>query len=124
MSKIKFRAWDKKDKKFVSHREIQTQSIPVKPTKYGFKLKTVFVLNQFTGLYDKNKREIYEGDIVQVTETLIEVFEWVNSEAGFKTKRIDSKGRPVLSDPLPNWPHYEVIGNIYETPELLKDPCT
>ena len=127
MREIKFRAWDTEEKRWWPKGHDEWINIAHNGTIiYGDSdgnpedAEGRFEIAQFTGLLDMNGREIYEGDIVQVTETLVEVFEWVNPAAGFKTKRIDSKGRPVLSDLLPKWPHYEIIGNQFENPDLLK----
>lgn len=67
-------------------------------------------LMQYTGLKDKNGKEIYEGDIVQLAQFIIEV-KWVNEFSRF-TNKDDYTGF------FPK--NIEVIGNIYENPELLK----
>lgn len=68
------------------------------------------VLMQFTGLKDKNRKEIYEGDILQTPEGVFPV-EWM--QYYFALKGLADVGL-LESSPL------EIIGNIYENPELLK----
>ncbi len=76
-----------------------------------------FVVQQFTGLHDKNGKEIYEGDILgadSVTGTY-EVY-WSEHQAAWAAKGGTAH--------LPAWLNsftlgLEVIGNIYENPELL-----
>ena len=68
-------------------------------------------LMQFTGLLDKNGKEIYEGDILKYRGKLSFndppfVVEWQNDDARW-TEFYPSN-------------NFEVIGNIYENPELLK----
>jgi uncharacterized phage protein (TIGR01671 family) len=72
---------------------------------------------QFTGLKDRNGREIYEGDVVRHeplgyerrTESLVEFF-----EGGFLPFSDSDDGAPY-----PDPEKVEIIGNIYENPELL-----
>lgn len=72
-------------------------------------------IGQYTEIYDKNKKRIYEGDIVKFEDKKIC---WVHSINGSfwldDEKHIDTK-RLVLNDS----PELEIIGNIYENPELL-----
>ena len=83
-------------------------------------------VGQFTGLYDKNGKEIYEGDIVVYDRG---VGNWTG-------KRMSTTHEIVFNDEVfafvmkygssyiklrKHWNYtYEIIGNIHETPELLK----
>lgn len=64
-SEIKFKAWDNKEKKFIKYVEIDR--IPTQNTRHGFRLKTNFELFQFTGEKDHAGKEIYDGDILEVS---------------------------------------------------------
>lgn len=74
-------------------------------------------LGQFTGLYDKQGEEIYEGDIVEWDEEKY-VIEWTED-----TARFELVGEDVIYDFDNVYPkkELEVIGNIYENSELLKE---
>lgn len=145
MSPKKFRAWDKKSKLFLYFDnlwEIFNEGAEMEHNgsclfsngDYGLFKKEDFEFSQFTGLFDKNEKEIYEGDVLQ--EGGLKLFEVEHSNSQFCTVPLskedvqkNSTGSYVVASPL--WQHHrsgtgnyefktllEVIGNIYEKPEL------
>ena len=87
--------------------------------KYGDPFDSLEALNdleimEFTGLRDKNRKEIYEGDIVKCYDHPTDV------ESG-TYEVVFNHGQFQAGLPLSDWgtAWTEVIGNIYENPELL-----
>ena len=114
MREIKFREWDTERKTMsYSKREDFDDMVGFRffHTEGGERY-----LMQYTGLKDKNEKEIYEGDIVIVDqkETPAEV---IFENGCFYTPIGISRYR------LGGWykENLEVVGNIYENPELLED---
>lgn len=76
-------------------------------------------VGQYTGLKDKNGTEIYEGDIISFVDGLKQVNgEWIGNEHIYSVEYSEAsfKGVCGLSKCLDA---VEVIGNIYDNPELL-----
>lgn len=130
MREIKFRAWDKGAEKMVN--EVSFPYIKgymgdegcVDCTAHFFETTSKkFEWMQFTGLKDKNGKEIYEGDIVEEKKN------WLESGSGEDEKRIlqikFANGGFIVSEngrgqDLRDHLNCEIIGNIYENSELLK----
>lgn len=119
MREIKFRAWDGKKMHYQVRFGGVKDGIPLSPSVWDEKIgwtilseNPVLEIMQFTGLYDKNSKEIYEGDIVKHA-TDEGVYKVIFEDGGFYV--LSSYDFQTINEyPL------EVIGNIYENPELLE----
>lgn len=119
MRKLKFRTWN--DKEMRTDFSVNSDGSNTANDRW--------IIMQFTGLLDKNGIEIYEGDIIYLnkdknykTTCVVTFGEYDDNEGynwykhlGFYLK-INEDGKRSLVD---NFNEIEVIGNIYENPELL-----
>ena len=139
---IKFRAWDKQNNEmvepdaffiFTGSEVLMLNPHHVDNNYYQIdSCEDRFIQIQFTGLADKNGKEIYEGDIVRILYT-----DWASKDDS-DTRTIDQYKRDISSigaivcaninwyvDGVGTMDHgthgeIEVIGNIYKNPELIK----
>ncbi len=118
MREIKFRAWDKNRRTMVNGGSFfdvsQTQGVD----RWVFGMDVFnhpdnVELMQYTGLKDKNGKDIYEGDIVRWWDSSISKIFYNQNTASFNP--ITEIGNIV--DMITE--RFEVIGNIYQNPELL-----
>ena len=137
MRELKFRAWDKKRKCYAKHIMTANTSCPYHDRMNMFKgvmtfskwLLRRYIIEQYTGLKDKNDKEIYEGDIVASSyfgeDRILKVVFYEGCFCLCETRleipqvgavyyfRQGSRFRPQDD--------YEVIGNIHENGDLLGD---
>lgn len=123
MREIKFRAWDRIDNEM----NYDNFDLPIMEFNEGIRdmQEERYELMQFTGLHDKNGKEIYEGDIVRLcsqyeTDDPVDSMHKIYFKNGsfrccFHDMILNEK---VCTGKEGNW-NMEVIGNIYENPELL-----
>lgn len=122
MREIKYRVWDKTEGKMCSVARISfgddgaALTILAEPAPIGEFYRGLVegesgILMQFTGLKDKNGKDIYEGDILQEDDTTANPtgnpfqVEWRDARSGWNLFEYGD--------------YYEVIGNIFENLELL-----
>ena len=125
MREIKFRAWDKENEKMmkVSSLHLENKEISVKENG-TFHLFRMQDLMQYTGLKDKNGKEIYEGDIVLIK--LDETSTWYKTVVKFKkgafiASLIDREDYIYIFNRGFDSNDFEIIGNIYKNKNLLEE---
>ena len=130
---VRYRAWDNANKEMFKDTFSITESGQVVvveqedvmcPPDYVF--VDHLVIMQSTGLFDKNDKEIFEGDVVRMRNPrdrrqigMFQVVRVANSPMlGLLCKKLTTEIFN-LYEHMSNY--YEVKGNIYENPELLED---
>jgi len=130
MREIKFRAWDKEEKIMIPADLFAFEDY--EPLAYLFK-STEFDFLQFTGLHDKFDKEAYEFDIlkydigygiIRFGRFLQNIEEYEREFIGFyvewKIRYFPDSPEHLFVRSLAWEKEIEIIGNIYENPELLK----
>lgn len=119
--------------KEIKFRAFQDGQMLVSPISSNYGLARFFGLlyedapiMQFTGLHDKSGKEIYEGDIIKMGDNpecwfSPRVVEFINGSWMGRSCRIytNQDKRDYQGDSNQN--NWEIIGNIYENPELLSE---
>ena len=126
MREIKFRAWDKENEKMmkVSSLHLENKEISVKENG-TFRLFRMQDLMQYTGVKDKNGKEIYEGDIIKYKFPYdrrlnhTSPVKFLETKASFGIKDRYGNEIPLYTISAKNY--FEVIGNIYENKNLLEE---
>lgn len=118
MRKLKFKVWDKKNKKWVENDKSLLCQLVIWKTATTFELSSGedFEIVQFTGIEDKKGNDVYERDIIRVK------YRNPDSEDGLPIWYENHEVGPLevlifFEDFIREG---EVIGNVFETPELLK----
>ena len=133
MREIKFRAWDKVHECYLYDVQNAYDMLSgcVKDENgedagyeeecfAGFLDNDKYVVEQYTGLHDKNGREIYEGDVLDIGlrnqdgKPVIAPVSYETYAAGYV---LDNGGNGIWQRLTEDC---EVIGNIFENPELLE----
>ncbi|WP_338986967.1 hypothetical protein HUW75_04025 [Fusobacterium polymorphum] len=120
MREIKFRAWDKINKDMFNVESINFQERRVYKDTVSYRKFEDIDLIQYTGLKDRNNKEIYEGDILSdgnIKKLHKVVFENGSFRAEFKGD-FDEYSFDLIDVVAQGC---EIVGNIYENLELMED---
>ena len=127
-SQYKFRAWDEKNKRMFNVARFDFADHTVYSHLFaceGYLAENLKIM-QYTGLKDKNGKKIYEGDIISTD--LSRPYLVVEFRNGAFMFHCHDEGKdyydyinPPADDEINQYHWGEVIGNIYENPELIPE---
>jgi len=129
---IKFRVWDVKNKKFLPESYfaiLGNGKLIVTLSGYYNDFTNTnqddYVIQQYTGLTDKNGNLIFEGDIVQYNQNssydnMDFIAKWSDNKLGFIFQSNSGEQLVNQTPHLNRFKHLEVVGNIFEHENLLK----
>lgn len=126
MREIKFRVWDLETRTMYSVEDIRLRGCKTVILQHNRKRRVPLYsicLMQYTGVKDKNGVEIYEGDIIRGHTGRYQVdcvVRWSMGNCGFIAEPTITDRTYLCLNPG-STKSYEVIGNIYENPELVSN---
>ena len=126
MRELKFRAWNLKNKQMWydgGHIDLSLSLDGELYTNdaYYSPVKDEFIIMQYTGLKDVNGKEIYEGDVIRLRDS-IACIEHDDKHTGFRFRWVDNQshlGGTTWHEGMLYVMEYEIIGNIYENPDIV-----
>ena len=129
---IKFRVWDEPNQCWSDYCHYIGEDGTMYHDINAIDEPDQYIVEQYTGLKDKNGKEIYEGDIVKQFVCGVKMFKgkpcgrhtiwqvrWNEDECCFELYYLS--GSLFGDSMMANGEEYEVVGNIHENPELFKE---
>ena len=128
MKELKFRVWDKERRTFLDNVFISLDGKLYQFSKYTIFGTAITYLDsenknisKFTGLHDKNGKEIFEGDIIKIKDEIYRIT-WNGCFSSFDMTNIDKakkyKDLYILNK---DYEKSEIVGNIYQNRKLLEN---
>ncbi len=124
----RFRVWDNEKKKFVEHFFITDNGLicNMEKPRSDHKLlipveKSELILMQSTGLFDKNGKEVFVGDIVKCTRGCLHEVYLEKEYGGTFIGGMPAIYLKGLREGYAWTEHEEIIGNVYENKELVEE---
>jgi uncharacterized phage protein (TIGR01671 family) len=112
MRDLEFRAWGKKEEEMISWSCMRQTAFNRGDSQLFYKMfnNPNYILMQYTGLKDKNGKKIFEGDVLKNI-----IYDSCNGRPKEEISKVEYEENYFL---MPACGEIEIIGNIYENPEL------